>query len=125
MASAPSPNSFDSALFLDLARELAERSDEAALRTAVGRAYYAAFLIAKQRTMVVQKEGVHDEVRSRVRNRPPRGKHLADQLRELFQLRNVADYEVVPEEAARGDWRANWERAELLADTLIPRLRAL
>ena len=33
--------------FIDLARELAERSDEASQRTAISRAYYAAFGVAR------------------------------------------------------------------------------
>lgn len=120
-----SPSPFDSVRFFELAKELAQQTDEARLRTAVGRAYYAAFLIAKTKTMVVQREGAHNEVRARLMSRPPRGKHLADKLRDLFELRNTADYELVPDDASRTNWWHNWERALLLAEYLIPKLQDL
>ena len=109
---------------LTLARKLGSERDEASLRTAVNRAYYALFLVAREKTYVVQTERAHSEVVTRIRNRSG-GAQIAFWLRELFMLRNVADYELLPEDPTQRDWVANSRRALLLADRLLPRLQAL
>lgn len=50
----------DPLTFLDLARDLTQRDQkEASLRTAVNRAYYALFLIAREKTGIRGKRNVH------------------------------------------------------------------
>lgn len=114
---------FDPAEFLRVAFALAtEDADEAELRTAVGRAYYALFLIARDKLGVVTTEKVHGEV---IRVLTRRQRRLGDQLFSLFNLRQAADYELVPEEEHEKDWRNNWGRVEQIIKNLQPALERI
>ena len=107
---------FDPAEFLRVAITLAAQdADEAALRTAVGRAYYSVFLDARDRLGVTTVEGVHGEV---IRLLARRNRPLADQMRRLFNLRVVADYQMTPEGEHDRDWRSNWARAQKAVATI-------
>lgn len=77
--------------FLMMASRVAEFRDEASLRTAVGRAYYAAFLVAKEKTGVTRGERIHGLVINAVASRPgfPRP---AREMEKLRRLRVAADY---------------------------------
>ena len=78
--------------FIDLARELLRSSDgEARIRTAMGRAYYASFLIARGAVGINEKTpDVHRRVVSALYQRNP---VIANKLHLLRRQRNFADYD--------------------------------
>ncbi len=91
-----SPPTFDARRFFDLAHTLsAPGREEASLRTAISRAYYACFHLARQG---LERSGrwsagnvnVHERVLSELRARRRHGIH--DSLRALRRLREQADY---------------------------------
>lgn len=115
---------FDWGAFLTLAAELATRAgDEAAARTAIGRASYAALGRAAAR---LRAEGVpvsplriHGEVwRAFQNSRDVRRADIGRNLDWLRQQRNRADYDASPEEG----WQA---LAAVAVDTATDILRAL
>ena len=118
------PIPFDPLEFLALARTLTDLGDnEANLRTAVGRAYYAVFLVARQRTGVSTASGTaHGDV---VRALRARDRALADQLGRPRRLRNVADYELVPVNAADRNWAKNWQEIDTIARHMLPRVLSI
>lgn len=83
---------FDPADFLRLAEEMSA-GDEARLRTAVSRAYYAVFLLARQRFGVGDPTPeAHREVFRVLYRR--RGPAVAARMRSLRRLRNASDYDL-------------------------------
>jgi hypothetical protein len=115
---------FDPLAFLVLAQQLASQDrDEARLRTAVGRAYYALFLIAREKTSVRKRRNVHKEVINALKKRKAYWS-TADMLRMLFRLRTVADYELLPKDAAERNWTRNWSMAQYLINRILPKLQA-
>lgn len=116
---------FDPLEFLRLAQQLAgQGAGERELRTAVGRTYYALFLIARDRTGVTARQGAHKAVRRAVKVR--RGhKSTASQLGSLQRLREVADYEELPADPSQRDWAANWQTVDTIATHILPRLQSL
>ena len=111
--------------FLKLARELGGRSDEAALRAAVGRAYYALFLLARERLGIpLTIPNVHSHVARVLRGQPGCWKAAGD-LRALRALRNVADYQLMPSDPDDRDWSENWASAERIVRRVIPKLQTL
>jgi len=78
--------------FIDLARELLLPSDgEGRIRTAMGRAYYASFLIARGAVGINEKTpDVHRRVVSALYQRNP---VIANKLHLLRRQRNFADYD--------------------------------
>lgn len=115
---------FDPEDYWRLAKQIANDADadECAYRAAIGRAYYAMFLIARENFNVKRTTGAHGEVRRMIRQK---NSTLSDQFFALMQLREVADYELIPVEASNRDWCANWERASAIADRLIGRLKTM
>lgn len=95
---------FSSNDYLKLAERLASSpNDEAALRTAIGRAYYSAFhvanelyrelRIADQKPTVPERDSVHMRVtRALVEHTSARLRHAGVVLASLRRLRNDADY---------------------------------
>lgn len=116
---------FDPLDFLALAQSLASPgAPECELRTAVGRSYYALFLVARDKMRVRQRNKVHSETITRLRK--VKGyRSIADELDELFELRKVADYELAPLKAQHKNWSNNWSRAQYLAARIEPRLQQL
>ena len=111
--------------FLTLARELGCRPDEAALRTAVGRAYYALFLLARERLGIpLTTPDVHSQLARVLRGQPGYWKTAGD-LRVLRALRNVADYQLLPDDPDDRDWAENWASAERIVRRVLPKLQAL
>lgn len=109
--------------FLDLAQVLGSQEGEAELRTAVGRAFYAILLIAREKTGVRGRRKIYKRVRKTLAKR--RGYlSTAGQLAKLARLRYVADYELLPESEADRDWARNWSTAQDLANHILPRLQA-
>lgn len=115
---------FDPRGFLGTAQTLAASGDESSLRTAVGRAYYAVFLVTRDRLGVTQTDGTHAEVRNRI-GRRNNGERLEDQLKQLYKLRTTADYILDPQDPAYQDWKANWQRAIGWANKLMPQVEKL
>ena len=116
------PDPLDPLASFHLAQELAERSDEVRLRTAIGRAYYALFLIAREKTGVRDRGRVHKNVIEAIKKRKG---YLTtgEQLDSLRRLRTVADYELLPHNPDDGDWARNWSTAQALAERILPKLQ--
>lgn len=87
---------FDWTRFIDLAAELSARNEEAATRSAVSRAYYGAFCLARDRATLdeYKKPDVHRAVIDRYEQSPSgRERTVGQFLAELFRQRKKADYE--------------------------------
>ena len=81
---------FDPSDFLDLARELG-KNNEARIRTAVGRAYYASFLAIRNAMAIEEKTPeVHRKVLSMLYKK---NAVIANKLHYLRRQRNIADYD--------------------------------
>ncbi|MFB2879051.1 HEPN domain-containing protein [Floridanema aerugineum] len=94
--------SFDWSNYLNLAQELAqETSDEAKLRSAISRSYYAAFIKARnflrhKDNLVIPQQNAHQYVITQFKNSPDRLRQkLGKRLERLRVYRNRADYEDV------------------------------
>ncbi len=117
------PAPFDPTQFLRVAAVIASsEANEAMLRTAVGRAYYAVFLVARDRLGVVTSEKVHSEV---IRLLTRRDRKLGNQMFFLLNLRLAADYQMAPERESQQDWQINWRRAQDTAVFLLPKLERI
>lgn len=82
---------FNPVEFLDLARELLI-DGEVKIRTAIGRVYYASFLIARDAVGINEKTPeVHRRVVSALYRRNP---VIANKLHLLRRQRNFADYDM-------------------------------
>lgn len=112
---------FDPRLFLALAKQLGASRDEEALRSAVNRAYYAVFLIARDRLRVSGKNSHGDVIKAAQQAHKPTG----DQLSTLFGLRVLADYDLDPQDPTRANWEDNWRRADTLASRLVGSVSSL
>jgi hypothetical protein len=118
-----SNGTFGPLAFLAVANALAtEDADEAALRTAVGRAYYAVFLVARSRSGVMDTQFAHERVRSALSTSSTR---LASVLGSMSRLRMIADYEPMPRNVQERDWRRNWEKTRRNADSVLEELARL
>lgn len=114
---------FNPRAFVVLAQELASTTEEEVrLRTAVGRVYYGLFLVARVQLGVRARRDVQREVISAMKRR---NRTLADQLDALRRLRVVADYQLTPENSSDRNWKANWQRAQALANRVLPLLEAM
>jgi hypothetical protein len=117
------PDPLDPLAFLQIAQELAREKDEAKIRTAVGRGYYALFLLAREKTGVTSTRAVHTEVVRAVRRRSGY-RATADQLDALRRLRVVADHQLLPDDVALRDWSNNWASVQALIEHILPKLQA-
>ncbi len=112
---------FDWSDFLDVAEELANRTgDEAALRTAIGRAYYAAFGTARDRLIrsgvrIPQAGAAHAVVWDRFHASPNRAeRRIANLGRQLRKRRSWADYDAsYPNVASEARKAVRWARQVL------------
>lgn len=110
--------------FLAVAREVASGGTDAHLRTAIGRAYYCCFLIARDRAGVTGTKDVHKRVITAVRGLPGYWA-VADELDSLRKLRVTADYQLLPMIPGSRNWRRNWARAERIVNDILPLLRSI
>lgn len=110
---------------IELAQELAvQDGEEVKLRTAVNRAYYALFLIAREKIGLQSRDNVHTKTIQAIKRQ--RGYRAAgEQLDALRRLRTIADYELLPGNARDRDWKLNWQRTRLLMNELLPKLQDL
>lgn len=121
---------FDPLRFLDVASDLvSSNQSEPALRTGIGRVYYAIYLVARERLLA---KGI--VTRKDVRKKSPHGSVInglkrldstaGQQLGSLFDLRVQADYHLQPSAGYR-DWLSNWARASSLAQNLQPKIQRI
>ena len=114
----------DAEAIFALAQELAalagEAGEEIKLRSAVSRAYYAVFLLAREKTRVTAEHNAHAEVIRRVNRQY--SLMTGDTLRKMRMRRNAADYEFPPP-ADLGDWKENWKFAEAKGRFLLDRFQ--
>lgn len=114
---------FDPLEFLRVADELVtDDADEATLRTAIGRAYYAIFLLARTKTGVQGRRNAHERVREAI---SPVNDRLASLLGTIATARYFADYELLPANSNFSDWRLNWERVRRNIDLALEELNRL
>ena len=116
---------FDPLDYLALAEELGSNTGEEKLRTAVSRAYYAAFLIARGRLQIGSKtRDVHREVIDSLKKKAGYTM-VGNELDRLRKLRNTADYEFSPVDPDLRDWSHNWAVADRIVAGILPRLQRL
>ena len=115
-------STFDFMEFRRVAESLAAQGEEAELRSAVSRLYYALFHVARNRTGVFSSRDSHSKVVRAVRTK---SKSVGDQLNSLKLLRQAADYDLVPQVPISPDWHKNWQRACMIASNAFPRLRTM
>jgi uncharacterized protein (UPF0332 family) len=88
---------FDWGLYLNLAEELKEfRNDQAKLRTAISRAYYSAFIKARNQSTFSTLKGpeTHKKVMDFYKeNQDPSAYTIGNNLDSLRKIRNNADYD--------------------------------
>lgn len=121
--------------FLSVARGLAkDGSGEAELRTAVGRAYYCAFLMCRGRVRdrlseVRLRVSAHANVIALVRSR---NTNVGNQLDRLRWLRVWADYCLSPldyalfrEQPPHLEWDRHWTEALALTDDILKTVHRL
>jgi hypothetical protein len=115
---------FEPLRFLDLSRALAaETTDEAQLRTACGRAYYALLIVVRDWTGVEGRRNLHRRVLQALGERGQQG--IGARLNDPRRLRDIADYQPVPADPEYADWQQNWLTADELARRLVRRLQQL
>ena len=93
---------------------------EADLRTAIGRLYYAAFLLARESLGVTGRSHIHGRVIGEVARND---RVAAVELEKLFDLRTLADYDLEIQDPLRNDWQRNYQMARRLANFILERLR--
>ena len=114
---------FDPLDFLRLADALVtDDADEATLRTAIGRAYYAVFLLARARTSVRGRRHAHERVRVAI---SPVNGRLAALLGTISTVRDYADYELLPDNENYTDWKRNWESVRRNVTSVLEELSTL
>jgi len=115
------PEPFRPQQFVEVARLLASApTDEPRLRAAVSRAYYAAFLMVRDKARITGKEAVHGRAKIAVASRSSAAGGTFQASREM---RIHADYVLRAGDAghdpASDDWEDNWKNAEWCYDSLL------
>ncbi len=109
--------------FFHVARRLASESPgEAEYRTAVGRAYYCAFLVAREhlRPRLTGKQlRSHTEVIEALRRRDF---GTGARLDTLHRLRLSADYQLVGGLGRLPNWGQAWQRADHLCSQILRKM---
>ncbi len=108
------PEPFQPQEYLEVARYLAAApSGEARRRAAVSRAYYAIFLMVREKAHIMGKESVHERTKNAL---AIKSFAAAGTYQTLRELRIHADYALKPGDPgydpAYDDWADNWENAE-------------
>jgi hypothetical protein len=115
------PESFTAQRFLEVARELAAiPTAEAKLRAAVSRAYYAIFLMVRDKANIIGKNSVHERAKTAVAAKSSAAGGTFQTLREL---RTHADYVLkagdLGYDPAYDDWEDNWKNTEWCCTSLL------
>ncbi len=114
---------FDPLEFLHLADNLVTSdADEAVIRTAIGRVYYAVFLMARAKTGIQGRHQVHERVRRAI---SPAHSQAASMLGGMSYYRLVADYELTPENSQFPGWQTIWIRVRRDAARVLAALSSL
>ena len=111
----------DAEALFNLAQEIAAMThidEEIRLRSAINRAYYAAFLLAREKTRILTDVDVHAEV---IRRTYRRNEVAGKRLRLLREHRVNADYEF-PAPEAFADWQKNWKFVMIKTRVLLDQL---
>ena len=112
---------FDPLDYLHVADALTDQDpSEANLRTAIGRLYYAAFLLARESLGVAGRSRIHGRVIGELARND---RVAAVELEKLFDLRILADYDLEVQDPLRTDWQRNYQFARRLAQSVLERLR--
>lgn len=114
--------SFNPRELFDIAVQLGDNgTTEARLRSAINRAYYAVFWLARKKTGVSDRHDSHLKVVQSLKRMS--GFNVeGDRLDAFRRLRGVADYDLVPQKASERDWERNWRKAKEFAQYLLQRL---
>ena len=115
------PDQFSPSQYMEVARYLATApADEPRLRAAVSRAYYAIFLMVRDKAHLTGKDSVHERAKTAIAAKSSAAGGTFQTLREL---RTHADYVLKPGDPgydpAYDDWADNWKNAEWCYDSLI------
>jgi hypothetical protein len=111
------PDPFQPSEYFQVAQELAAHApSEAHLRAAVSRAYYAIFLIARDKAHLVGKERLHQMTKAAIQ---ARSFAAGGEYESLRQLLVQADYLLFPDDPAYEDWTTNWRDADYYATSLL------
>lgn len=110
--------------FLAIAREVAVGGTDAHFRTAISRAYYCCFLIARDGIGVTGTKDIHKRVITAIRGLSGYWA-VADELDNLRKLRVIADYQLVPMVPGWRNWHRNWARAQRIVNDILPLLRSI
>lgn len=115
------PKLFTAMQFLEVARGLAVApTNEAKLRSAVSRAYYALFLMVRDKAHIAGKDSVHERAKTAVAAKSAAAGGIFQTLREL---RTHADYVLRAGnpgyDPAYDDWEDNWKNAEWCCTSLL------
>lgn len=115
------PEQFSPQQYMEVARHLASApTDEARLRAAVSRAYYAIFLMVRDKARIIGKDGVHERAKTALAARSSAAGGTFQTLREL---RTHADYVLRPGDPgydpAYDDWEDNWKNTEWCYNSLL------
>lgn len=115
------PEPFRPEQYLEVARSLASApTGEARLRAAVSRAYYAIFLMVRDKAHITGKDSVHERAKTAASARSSAAGGTFQTLREL---RTHADYVLKPGDPgydpAYDDWEDNWKNAEWCCASLL------
>ena len=106
--------------FLRTAEFLAERDpSEASLRTAVSRTYYAVLLTAADSLGVIAGQHIHTRAIGELLKYD---REAGLQLRQLKNLREIADYDLDVQDPLRTDWRHNYQMARAFAAFVLGRI---
>ncbi len=96
---------------------------EVRLRSAVNRAYYGLFLLARDKAHLIGAEMVHGRTIAAVKARPGYWA-TGVLLDELRHLRVEADYALTASDPEYADWTHNWQEAEYRIIQILPKLEA-
>jgi len=119
----------DSRAIMDLALELGQLAqadkNEFKYRSAVSRAYYAVFLLARDTMNVPASDShsVHTDVQNAFKQREP-SKLVRDDYHKLKELRKSADYDF-PAKEDHKEWDKNWQFAATKAPWLLDKCKKL
>lgn len=113
---------FSPTQYMEVARHLAtDLTNEPRLRAAVSRAYYAIFLMVREKAHITGKDSVHERAKTATASKSYSHGGTYQTLREM---RTHADYVLKPGDqgydSAYDDWVENWKNAEWCCNSLLP-----
>ena len=115
------PEPFTAQQFLEVAQDLAAfPTNEARLRAAISRGYYAIFLMVRDKANIIGKDAVHERAKTAV---AAKNSAAGGTFQTLRELRTHADYVLRAGDPvydpAYDDWADNWKNAEWCCTSLL------